>query len=62
MKNPPAFPSAVSNPLTAGMTLLDYFAAQCIFADHGGQHSPADFAKTAYTVAAAMIAEREKHV
>lgn len=49
-----------------GMTLLDYFAAKAIQgkADeqgYGQGHAQA-FAKDAYALAAAMLAEREKHL
>jgi hypothetical protein len=57
-----AFPSAAIDDKYGGMTLLDYFAAQCILANPGEQYSPADFAEAAYALAAAMIEERKKHV
>lgn len=63
-----------SHPLHEGMTLLDYFAASAIpnvvqgmttgvigFHEQAGG-GPAGFAKTAYEIAEAMLAERAKRV
>lgn len=56
--NPYAFPG--EHYYQEGMTLRDYFAAQCILNDPGEEYSPAEFAKAAYALADAMLAERVK--
>lgn len=63
--NPYAFPGEryeANGHITyqEGMTLRDYFAAQCILTDPGEEYSPAEFAQAAYALADAMLAERVK--
>jgi hypothetical protein len=68
MNNPPAFPCPEQRipdgcgirEAADGMTLRDYFAGQCILHDWGAEYSPAKFAKAAYALADAMLAERER--
>jgi hypothetical protein len=65
MSNPQAFPCLDSSGgglsmRDPGMTLRDYFAGQCILASPGDDYSPAEFARAAYALADAMLAERER--
>jgi hypothetical protein len=60
MSNLRAFPSAAIDDKFGGMTLRDYFAGQCILASPGDDYSPAEFARAAYALADAMLAERER--
>jgi hypothetical protein len=68
MNNPPAFPRPlsvddvdpdISYPAHVGMTLRDYFAAKAMLRTSVG-YSYEQLAKTAYEIADAMIAAREK--
>jgi hypothetical protein len=68
MNNPPAFPCPEQRgpvgcgirEAADGMTLRDYFAGQYISHDGSSRYSPNEFAKAAYALADAMLAEREK--
>jgi hypothetical protein len=59
-----AFPHVIEHlhePVTAGMTLRDYFAAKAIIAYHadGNYSSPEDVANWCYSLADAMLEARE---
>lgn len=68
----PAFPTLMETrahnaehmPMTHGMTLRDYFAAKAMHAvmvgPFPGSHDAGDFARHAYEIADAMLAERAK--
>lgn len=60
-----AFPHVIEHlhePVTAGMTLRDYFAAKAIIAYHadGNYSSPEDCANWCYSLADAMMIAREQ--
>jgi len=60
--NPPAFPCSIhmkgGDKLSfPGMTLRDYFAGQALLACNRGSSS-VEFARMAYSIADAMLAER----
>jgi len=57
--NPPAFPHADYHDVGVyhGMTLRDYFAGQALLACNRGSSS-VEFARMAYSIADAMLAER----
>ncbi len=73
MKNPKAFPLGVSGEdedghiymvADGGMTLLDYFAGQCLAGTTGNSNLNSDKVKdiaiACYSMAEAMLEEREK--
>ncbi len=67
MKGQPAFPlhtKLLENPLLAGMSLRDYFAAQALIAMAPAasqrQLGDSEVAQCAYALADAMMREREK--
>lgn len=62
-ENPPAFPKGGAYSMQSGMTLRDWFAGHSLaglLADPELELMPATYAKKAFEVADAMLAERAK--